>query len=584
MAELARGEVSGSSGAFMGCAPPDRSLWHPHRLRLHLFSFFIVAFGIVSAASAMASPAIVVDAATGNVLYEQHADEPWYPASLTKLMTIYVALSAVRDHQITLDTPLVVSARAASMAPSKMGFAPGTEVTLDNALKMLIVKSANDIAVTVAEGVAGSVEAFAEDMNRSAAELGMTQSHFVNPNGLHDPEHVSSARDLAILARAIYVNFPDAAGLFGIGALRLGDEIIPTHNNMLGRYPGADGMKTGFTCSAGFNLVASAERGGHRYIAVVLGAPSIKSRLVRTAVLLDRAFAGIDHPHPMSAAIPEQATAPDMHDEVCRRRAQAIMAFDAETERLEAPLAIPTTPIFPANGFLFNAAPAPDQAPAASRIAMMPAPVFDPVAVYIGPAPGYLGPVAEARPPHSPIGTPSEPDAASAYTSEKPEGIETSDSPVKPDAAALPMKGDRAKPTASGAQKSEKAGQLAEHEPSEHDESDAAPAMKAKPTKMAADEKHSDKAAESTPHKIRKTHLAKTHAAKEKNAKTKARDKVAGKTKHVKTAKAKSTKTATKTKPTKTASKAKTKHIKTAGKPAKLAAKPKPAKAASAPD
>jgi D-alanyl-D-alanine carboxypeptidase len=567
----------------MACAPPDRSLWHRRGLRLHLFSFFVIAFGIVSAASAMANPAIVVDAATGNVLYEQHADEPWYPASLTKLMTIYVALSAVRDHQITLETPLVVSARAASMAPSKMGFAPGTEVTLDNALKMLVVKSANDIAVAVAEGVAGSVEAFAEDMNRSAAELGMTQSHFVNPNGLHDPEHVSSARDLAILARAIYVNFPHAAGLFGIGALRLGDEIIPTHNNMLGRYPGADGMKTGFTCSAGFNLVASAERGGHRYIAVVLGAPSIKSRLVRTAVLLDRAFAGIDHPHPMSAAIPERASPPDMHDEVCRRRAQAIMAFDAETERLEAPLAIPTTPIFPANGFLFNAAPAPDQAPAASRIAMMPAPVFDPVSVYIGPAPGYLGPVAEARPPHSPIGTPSEPDAASAYTSEKPEGIETSDSPVKPDAAALPMKGDLAK-TESGTQKSEKPGQLAEHEPNEDDESDAAPATKANPTKIAADEARGDKAAESKPHKIGKTHVARAHAAKEKHAKrAKGSDKVAGKTKHVKTAgKAKSIKTAAETKRTKTA--AKSKHIKTAGKPAKLAAKPRPAKAASAPD
>ncbi len=148
-------------------------------------------------------------------------------------------------------------------------------MTLGNALEMLIVKSANDIAITIAEGIAGSVEAFAEDMNATAAQLGMQQSHFVNPNGLHNPEHVSSARDLAVAGAGDLCQFSAiSADLFGIGALRLGDEIIPTHNNLLGRYPGADGMKTGFTCAAGFNLVASAERGDHHYIAVVLGAPT----------------------------------------------------------------------------------------------------------------------------------------------------------------------------------------------------------------------------------------------------------------------------------------------------------------------
>jgi D-alanyl-D-alanine carboxypeptidase len=541
-------------GAYMGCSHPHRSPWHPRCLRLHIYGFLVVAFGLVAAATAAASPAIVMDVATGNVLYEQQADEPWYPASLTKLMTIYVALSAVRDHQITLDTPLVVSARAASMAPSKMGFAPGTEVTLDNALKMLIVKSANDIAVTVAEGIAGSVEAFAEDMNRSAAQLGMTQSHFVNPNGLHDPGHVSSAHDLAIVARALYVQFPDYAGLFGIGALRLGDEIISTHNDLLGRYPGADGMKTGFTCSAGFNLVASADRGGHRYIAVVLGAPSIRSRLVRTAVLLDRAFAGIDHPHPMSAEDSVDATPPDMHDAVCRRRAETEIEWEAETEHLEEPLSLPTTPIFPANGFLFNAAPAADRAPMASRIALMPAPVFDPVAVYIGAAPGYLGPVAEARPPHSPIGTPSPPAAATAYTEDKPQGLETSATPIKPDAAALPMKGRLAKKAdkKSASQKSEKGSKLAQHEPNE-DEADTELDTK------AVAKKHSTKAVTVEKHKA-KTIATATHKAK-----------VIGKVEKVhKIAKAKSSRTASKMK-------------KLAAKPAKLAAKPK-LKPASAPD
>src|SRR5579871_2780581 len=156
----------------------------------------------IGAVAAHATPYLVVDADSGQVLLQNEATDQWYPASLTKLMTVYVALDAVRAGKLTLDTPLVVSARAARMPPSKMGFRPGTEVTLDNALKMLMVKSPNDIAVVVAEGVSGSVEAFASDMNAAGQRLGLHESHFVNPNGLHDPNHVSSARDMAMIARA----------------------------------------------------------------------------------------------------------------------------------------------------------------------------------------------------------------------------------------------------------------------------------------------------------------------------------------------------------------------------------------------
>ena len=141
------------------------------RLRFHgyaNFGFIAAAVLIDRGRPRPATPSLVMDVATGNVLYENEATQPWYPASLTKLMTVYVALSAVRDHQISLDTPLVVSRCAASMPPSKMGFRPGTEVTLGNALKMLMVKSPNDIAITIAEGIAGSVEAFADDMNDAA--------------------------------------------------------------------------------------------------------------------------------------------------------------------------------------------------------------------------------------------------------------------------------------------------------------------------------------------------------------------------------------------------------------------------------
>ncbi len=234
----------------------------------------LTLLGLASASSVSASPVLVMDAANGTVFYQEDATQPWYPASLTKLMTVYVALKAVREGRLTLDTPLVVSEYATSMSPSKMGFRPGTEVTLDNALKMLMVKSANDLAVTIAEGVSGSVDAFADEMNSAASSLGMHESHFVNPNGLPDPRHVSSARDMALLGRALYLQFPEYAGLFDIGGFRLGSRVTRNHNPLLGRYPGAEGMKTGFTCSAGFNIVAAATHGSRRLITVVLGAPS----------------------------------------------------------------------------------------------------------------------------------------------------------------------------------------------------------------------------------------------------------------------------------------------------------------------
>src|SRR5271154_4767684 len=209
-------------------------------------AFLACALGLLGG-EALATPALVVDVDSGKVLFERDATEPWYPASLTKLMTTYVALQAVHDGHLTLDTPLTMSAQAASMPASKMGFRPGTQVTLDNALKMLMVKSPNDVAVMIAENISGSVEDFAVEMNATATRLGLKESHFVNPNGLHDPAHVSSARDMAMIGRALLRDFPDHADLFSIGALQLGREIMLNHNGLIGRYPGADGMKTGFT-------------------------------------------------------------------------------------------------------------------------------------------------------------------------------------------------------------------------------------------------------------------------------------------------------------------------------------------------
>lgn len=416
-------------------------------MRVRFYGILATAILAMAAARASATPALVMDVATGNVLYEDEANRPWYPASLTKLMTVYVALSAVRDHQISLDTPLVVSRYAASMPPSKMGFRPGTEVTLGNALKMLMVKSPNDIAIVIAEGIAGSVPAFADDMNAAAARLGMKQSHFANPNGLQNPDHYSSARDLAVLGRALYTTFPQYAPLFDIGAMRVAGKIIPNHNDMLGRYPGADGMKTGFTCNAGFNLVASATRGNHHYIAVVLGAPSVRTRLVRTAVLLDRAFAGVDRPQPMDAVEPTGGEPADMHDQACRHRNRAVAAFQAQTDRLEAPLLTigqrPSTPFG-----MFSASALAGETPAALRIAMMPQPVFDPVPVGVGPEPGYSGPIAGPRPPHTPVGTPllagvtPTPNAAAASSEPDEDSAEASDSDGKATAKAAARDAD----------------------------------------------------------------------------------------------------------------------------------------------
>ncbi len=385
---------------------------------------------------ARATPALVMDVATGDVLYDNQATQPWYPASLTKLMTVYVALNAVREHRIAFDTPLVVSARAAAMPPSHMAFPPGTEVTLDNALKMLMVKSANDLAITIAEGVSGSVEAFADDMNETAATLGLRESHFVNPNGLPAAGHVSSARDMAIIARALYRDFPDQAGLFNIGAFALGGAVTPNHNNLLGRYPGVDGMKTGFTCAAGFNVVASAYRDGRRLVTVVMGAPNVAARSAKAAALFDRGFAGVDRAKASVLSLPASAvTAPsDMRNEVCRNRGRLIAAFNNEVEQLDAPLLTAA----PAASPLFGAAAARPTLMATVINSIHPAPAT-PVPVYVGAEAGYTGPVAQARPPHSPIGTQPDPAAAIAYAAPPA----AAGNPLGVDPTALPMRGRR---------------------------------------------------------------------------------------------------------------------------------------------
>jgi D-alanyl-D-alanine carboxypeptidase len=239
------------------------------------------------------------------------------------MMTAYVTLRAVKEGRISLDTLLTVSPTAAAQSPSKMGFRPGIQVTVDNALKMMMVKSANDMAAVLAEGVGGSVDGFSAQMNQTAQRLGMTQTSYVNPNGLPAEGQVTSARDLAILARAILRDLPEYEYFMHIPSIRYGRRVTQNFNKLIGRFPGADGFKTGFICASGYNLVASATRNGKRLIAVVLGASSGKARAVRAAQLLDRGFTntGLSWLKPalgtVDNLVPIDASPPNLRDEMC---------------------------------------------------------------------------------------------------------------------------------------------------------------------------------------------------------------------------------------------------------------------------
>ena len=293
------------------------------------------------AASAMAL--ILVDANSGKVLRSDNATYPWYPASTTKLMTLYMTLSAIRDQRITPDTLFTVSANANGQSPTKMGFPVGTQVTVDNAIKMMMVKSANDMAVVLAEVVGGSVEAFAAQMTETAHRLGMTESNFVNPNGLPDDEQIVSARDLAILARALIREFPQYNSYWHVPAIKYGRRVVRNYNPLLGRYAGADGMKTGFICSSGFNLVATATRDNRQLIAVVLGAPTSAARAQKAAELLESGFARsplawlLPAFGNVNALTPIEAAPPDLKDDMCgphrkRHALEAAMADSADPD------------------------------------------------------------------------------------------------------------------------------------------------------------------------------------------------------------------------------------------------------------
>ena len=254
---------------------------------------FSVLFLLTTPLTAVAAPyaAMVMDARTGEVLHSRNADTRLHPASLTKMMTLYIAFQAVGRGEITLDTEVTVSRFAASEPPSKLGLRAGQKIKLRYLLRAAAVKSANDASTAIAEAISGSEEAFATRMNRTAAAMGMTNTTFRNAHGLTQDGHRSTARDMTVLGRHVIYDFPQYYNLFSRITADAGiKEVAHTNRRLLNSYQGADGIKTGYTRAAGFNLVASAQRGQERIIATVFGGSSTGARNARIKELLDMGF------------------------------------------------------------------------------------------------------------------------------------------------------------------------------------------------------------------------------------------------------------------------------------------------------
>ena len=261
--------------------------------RLGLFVFLAVWMLVLAPISAWAAPyaALVMDARTGEVLHSRNADTRLHPASLTKMMTLYVVFQAVERGEISMDTVVTISGTAAAEPPSKLGLRKGQKIKLRYLVRAAAVKSANDAATALGEAISGSEAAFARRMTRTAKSLGMTRTTFKNAHGLTETGHMSTARDMSIMGRHMIYDYPQYYNLFSRITTDAGvREVANTNRRFLGAYKGADGIKTGYTRAAGYNLVSSAERGNERIIATVFGGTSTANRNARIAELLDMGF------------------------------------------------------------------------------------------------------------------------------------------------------------------------------------------------------------------------------------------------------------------------------------------------------
>ncbi|WP_375404126.1 D-alanyl-D-alanine carboxypeptidase family protein [uncultured Sphingomonas sp.] len=251
-----------------------------------------VAYGSAPALARPAPAEIVIEAGSGRVLHARDADRSRQPASIAKVMTLFLVFDALDAGRLREDKRLVVSRFAASREPSRLGLRAGEKMTVRNAMRAVAVQSANDAAVVLAEAVAGDERRFAALMTAKARALGMADTVFGNATGLPDARTRTTARDIAVLARGILRAHPDRYALFGRREIKWNDRSMTNHNHLLGRVTGVDGIKTGYTARAGFTLAASAKRDGRRLIAVVLGATSRQARDDRVGELLERGFLG----------------------------------------------------------------------------------------------------------------------------------------------------------------------------------------------------------------------------------------------------------------------------------------------------
>ncbi|MEM9683937.1 MAG: D-alanyl-D-alanine carboxypeptidase, partial [Pseudomonadota bacterium] len=263
------------------------------------FSFLITALAANAAYSRTAS--IVIDFESGEVLHSLNADTRNYPASLTKMMTLYVAFDAIKSGKLKMSQRLKVSRRAAAARPSKLGLKAGSTITTQDAILAMLTKSANDASVVIAEAIAGSERKFGRLMTQKAKSIGMRRSNFRNASGLPNRRQLSTARDMSTLAKRLLTDYPQHYKLFSTTYFEYGGRRYRNHNALLRTYPGVDGMKTGYTRASGYNLVVSAERDGRRIIGVVFGGRSSAARNTRMRKLLDKAFAKLQEPPKKSA-------------------------------------------------------------------------------------------------------------------------------------------------------------------------------------------------------------------------------------------------------------------------------------------
>ena len=308
--------ASGRRGARMGTQRSRNSSFaaqsHGVAAQRHLSMLFTVVLAAALSLGVMVlgSPAfanekyasIVIDAGTGEILHQEDAAEKRFPASLTKMMTLYMLFEALDRRRFGIESALQVSSKAAQQPPSKLGLVTGSSITVEQAILALVTKSANDVAVVVAEAIGRSERGFARLMTRKARALGMTDTVFQNASGLPNAKQVTTARDMAQLSRALLYHFPHYYHYFSTESFTFKGKTYRSHNRLLDSYEGLDGLKTGYIDASGFNLAASAVRGGRRLIAVVFGGRKARTRDERVVELLDLGFQEIKQSPPLAVA------------------------------------------------------------------------------------------------------------------------------------------------------------------------------------------------------------------------------------------------------------------------------------------